>query len=313
MTNRVPSKRPDCKKILEMKELWSLNENEFNIEKELNTLLESGCKGKNFLIHSILESKLISLKRKKMAIRESSALDTLRKYEDKPDLIQKFLVHLKNYRINDFELRTNLIDSVVDLMRKYSNLVKILELVLKNAIACLYSLVEYDSIEQSNTKVENSKKEKINTKQLDKIVEVTLTVMELFPHHQELQKSALIILYSEQILEILSTERYKCSKLVMDSMVNFNKTDMNLMASVICSTNLIELSIVERTNLGSNYVYIKTFLDKINCRVESSLNCDLIENTLTALVNFLVDSSKNCLIFLEQGGLDVCFSLLMVR
>jgi Zyg-11 family protein len=313
MTNRVPSKRPNCEKILEMKELWSLNENEFNIEKELNTLFESGCKGKNFLIHSILESKLISIKAKKLAKRESSALDTLCKHEDKPDLIQKFLVHLKNYRINDFELRTNLIDSVVDLMRKYSNLVEILILVLKNAIACLYSLIENDSIEQSNTKVENSEKEKINTKQLGKIVDVTLTAMESFPHHQELQKSALIILYSEQILQILSSERYKCTKLVMDSMVNFKKTDMNSMASFICSTNLIELSINERTNLGSNYVYIRTFLDIINCRVESALNYDLIENTLTALVNFLVDSSKNCSIFLEQGGLNVCFSLLMVR
>jgi hypothetical protein len=191
MTNRVPSKRPNCEKILEMKELWSLNENEFNIEKELNNLFEFGCKSKNFLIHSILESKLISIKGKKMAIRESSALDSLRKYEDKPDLIQKFLVHLKNYRINDFELRTNLIDSVVDLMRKHSNVVEILILVMKNAIACLYYLFENDSIEQSNTKVKNSEKEKINPKQLEKIVEVTIIAMELFPHHQELQKSAL--------------------------------------------------------------------------------------------------------------------------
>jgi hypothetical protein len=43
------------------------------------------------------------------------------------------------------------------------------------------------------------------------------------------------------------------------------------------------------------------------------MNYDLIENTLSALVNLLVDSPKNCYTFLEQGGLDVSFNLLNVR
>lgn len=313
MTNRVPAKRPYCETILEKQELWALNENEFRIENGLNSLYEFGFKGKNFLIHSILESKFISLKAKKMAISESSALQTLNEFEHKPDFIQKYLVHLKNHWINDFDLRTNLIDSIVNLMRKYSNLVEVLKLVLMNSITCLYSLIENDSIEKINPKLlKNNKKEKISLKELEKVVEVTLIAMELFPNDEELQKSALIILYSEQVLQNLSSEKYKCCKLVMDSMINFKKIDMNLMASVICSTNLMEMSIKERTNLGSNYVYIKILLDVINSRVEV-MNYDLIENTLSALVNLLVDSPRNCSIFLEQGGLNVSFNLLNVR
>jgi Zyg-11 family protein len=133
--------------------------------------------------------------------------------------------------------------------------------------------------------------------------------MELNPNHKELQKNSLVILYSEQILEHLSYERYKCTKLVMDSLVNFKETDMNLMASVICSTHLMKLSIKEREVLCANDIYVKTLLNFINL----SSNNDLIENTLSALVNLLVDSLNNCSKFLELKGLDVLFSLLEVR
>jgi Zyg-11 family protein len=312
MTNRVPNKRPDCKVILEAKQSWALNEDEFRIESELNSLFELGFKGTGFLIHSILESKFVAVKAKKLTRREFSALETTNNYQHNPNLIQKFLAKLKNYKITNFELRTKLIDCLVSLIRKYSNLAKILNLLELNAIYCLYSLIENNSKFQSAQKIselEDDKNDTINPDQLEKVVEVTLTAMELYPNHQQLQKSSLIILYSEQILENLTTEKYKCTKIVMDSLVNFKERDMNLMASVISSIHLIKLSIHEREILCTSDVYVKTLLNIINCNT-----CyDLTENSLSALVNLLVDSSKNCSIFLELKGLDFSFSLLEVR
>jgi Zyg-11 family protein len=299
MTSRYTDKRPNCEEILEDKDLWALDENDFDLENALGTSIESELKGKNFLIHHILESKLIAIKtRVNQKSKESSAIETLNLFKNKPDFIQKFLVQLKDFKPTNSEIRTNYIDSIVLLMRKYPNSADI----QLNTIECLYSIVESHS------------RKRMNQKLIEKVVKVTLTAMELYPNHQRLQKSALIILYSDEVLKNLLSKTYDCTKLVMDSLVNFKKTDtsMNLMASVICSTNLMELSDDERSNLGSNVVYIETFLDIINSKADSSLYYDVIENTLSALVNLLVDSSNNCLIFLKQGGLDISFSLLKV-
>jgi signal transduction histidine kinase len=95
----------------------------------------------------------------------------------------------------------------------------------------------------------------------------------------------------------------------MDTLVNFKEKDMISMASVICSTLLMRLSIEEREILGSRNVYIKSLLNI----VDSYSYYDLIENTLSALVNLLIDSSKNCKIFVELKGFDVLFSLLEVK
>jgi hypothetical protein len=314
MTNKVPAKRPNCEGILEEEKTWALHENEFNIENELNLVFESEYKRNNSFILTILESKFIAIKAKNIVKRQSSALETLNNFIHKPELIQKFLAKLKNYTITNFELRTKLIDFLINLMKKYSNLAKILNQLELNAISCLYSFIENNFIEHSNQALpvieETSNKiEKISPEQLENVVEVTITAMELYPNDQQLQKSALIFLYSEQMLENISSQRFKCTKLVMDTLVNFKEKDMISMASVICSTLLMRLSIEEREILGSRNVYIKSLLNI----VDSYSYYDLIENTLSALVNLLIDSSKNCKIFVELKGFDVLFSLLEVK
>jgi hypothetical protein len=295
MTNRKPSKRPNCETILEAKHLWALNEHEFDIENELKNFFDSKFEDKNLFIYSILESKYISIRIEMIDKSEYSVIETFNLWDSKPNFLQKFLVNLKDKRITNMEIRTHLIDSIVGLMRRNSDSIEI----QLNAIACLYSLIENDLIER------------INSKQIQNAIDVTLTAMELYPYHQQLQKSSLIFLYSEQILENVSSERYKCAKLVMDSLVNFKRTDMNLMVSVICSTLLMELSIDERSDLGSNSIYIETILNIL--RVNDYSIHHLIENILTLLVNLLADSSKNCLIYIKLGGLEVTYTLLEVR
>jgi hypothetical protein len=297
MTYRFPSLRPNCEAILKAKELWAVNENDFDFENQIKIVYDSELEDRKCLIHSILESKFIAIKVNMIEKREASALEILNLYEHKPDFIRKFLAHLKDYKKINFDLRTNLIELIVVLMSKY---LRITDLQL-NAIVCIYSFIE------------NENGEKLNPELLEKVVEVTLNAMELYPYNQMLQKSALYILYTKQILENISTERYRCTKLVMDSLVNFKKNDMNLMASIICSTHLMKLSINERSYLGSIDIYIKTLIDVIKSRAHFYSYYYLIGNILSTLVNLLVKSSKNCTIFIDHEGLDVSFTLLKVR
>ncbi len=308
MTNNVPSKRPDCEEMLKSIHLWALNDNDFDsanengfdLENEIKMVLDSKLEEEKSFLHSILESKFIAIKLKMMNKKESSALETLHLHEKDPGFIRKFLAHLKLHEISDSEMRNNLIDSIIVISRKYSKSIEIQQNALKPIASLFYS-------------IENGSIERLSSEQLDKVITVTLTAMELDPKDEQLQRSALIVLYSKQILESLSSEKYKCTKLAIDTLVNFKKTDMMLMASVISTTLLAELSIEERSNLGSNNAYIKTLLEIIKSRVHFYSYFYLIENTLTVLVNFLVDSMNNCSIFMKLRGLDVCFNLLKVR
>jgi serine/threonine protein kinase len=307
MTDNVPGKRPDCVEILESKHLWALdgddfdskNENDFNSENEIKMVLDSILEEKIF-VHSILESLLITIQMKKINEGKLSNWETSILHEKTSDFIRKFLDQIKIHKIINSKLRTNLIDSILVLMRKFLDSIEIQQKALK-AFASLFYSIEKDS------------KETLNPEQLEKVIEVTLTAMERYPNNQKLQKSALRILYSKQALKNPSSVKYKCIKLVMDSLVNFKKADMNLMASVICTTHLVDFSIKERSDLGSNNIYIATLLEMIKSRVNFYSNLYLIENSLSALVNFIVDSVSNCTIFMKLGGLNVSFSLLEVR
>ncbi len=61
MTATLPNQRPDCEKILEKKNSWALNEEEFEINGELKKELDD----ENKIVFSILKSKL-----KNSSIRE---------------------------------------------------------------------------------------------------------------------------------------------------------------------------------------------------------------------------------------------------
>jgi hypothetical protein len=298
MTDNVPSKRPNCQEILEKRYLWAINEDDFDIQTEKKLALNSRLEDESF-IYSIIESKFIAINVKTI-YRRISSIETLFHPENGPDFIQRNLAHLKIHKITDSKIRTEVIDSIFDLMSKNLNSIEIQQNAL-DAMASLYYFIETNSVEL------------LNPNQVDKLIKATLTAMELYPNHQLLQKNALSILYSNQILENLYFDRFKCAELVMNSLVNFKKTDMNLMASVICTTHLMKLSIKERSDLGSKQIYIETLLEIIKSRIPFFSYYYLIENTLSALVNLLVDSWNNCSIFMKLGGLDVSFNLLEVR
>ncbi len=91
------------------------------------------------------------------------------------------------------------------------------------ATACLYNL----------SKAEVGAK--LHTKILGDIVEVDLNAMEEFPQHQQLQKNVLLTICSDRILQEVSFNRFRCAKLVMDSLYTWQNPSMNRMSVAICS------------------------------------------------------------------------------
>ncbi len=87
---------------------------------------------------------------------------------------------------------------------------------------------------------------------LSKLVLASLHVMETYPNHHQLQMNALSIICNENILKEVVFDRYDCSQILMNSLFNFNNTDIHLMALEIFSIISSQLSIIEKSNLCSN-------------------------------------------------------------
>jgi hypothetical protein len=58
MTKNFLRKRPECERILNQHYLWTINEEELQINKELMTFIESKASDEKFTVYTILESKL---------------------------------------------------------------------------------------------------------------------------------------------------------------------------------------------------------------------------------------------------------------
>jgi len=229
---------------------------------------------------------------------ESQIMESLIRYKHRPTFVQKSLFHLYNYTLTYCEPRTDLIDLIVIPMRKHSKIIGI----QMAATACLYNLTK------------NKLGEKIHPKKLKKVVDVTLNSMELFPSHQQLQKNALLTLCSDRILQDVSFDRFKCTQLVMDSLVAFKDTAMNRMAVAICSILAAKISTSETSNLGAKPVYMETLLDIVRSRIHFGSDHDImLKFTLSALWNLTDESPKTCEMFLEKGGMDLYLLVLNVR
>jgi hypothetical protein len=57
MLKPIPRRRPNCKEILEKKNLWALNKEELEINDELKDIISSKERENEFTIYSILRSK----------------------------------------------------------------------------------------------------------------------------------------------------------------------------------------------------------------------------------------------------------------
>jgi Zyg-11 family protein len=307
MTQTDPNQRPNCREILELKHLWALDLNEFEIESELRIALDSETKNNNTNIFSIIESKLI--KRNNEVIKsfqsinekETFVMESMLRYKHRPVFVQKSLILLYyDFILIKCEPRPELIDLIVVLMREHSKIEQLQEI----TFACLYKLTE------------EGLGEKIDIKILEKVLNITIITLQLFPYNEKLQKIALLtlgsILLNHKISSEVSFDRYKCIQILIDSLVNSRDRDIYEMALEICSIISSQLSPNEKSDLLMKDVYLETFLTIIT-NYPYSLDYDFtLEYSLSTLTNLTDDSPKTCKILSEKWGIDIFLIILRV-
>jgi Zyg-11 family protein len=140
-----------------------------------------------------------------------------------------------------------------------------------------------------------------------------MKAFETFPKHQQIVLNALKILCGYRILENVPFDRYKCIQLAMKTLVEFKDKDMVYMAVEICSILSSHITRNEKSNIGSNPIYIETLLNIIRFSVRLTPDYEIILlYTLSFLWNLSDLSPETCELFLRKGGLDLYFLILNV-
>lgn len=228
---------------------------------------------------------------------EKQILEALRRYGLRANFVQKSLFHLYAFTQTLADARADLIEAVVAPMAVHSRAIA----VQMAATACLYNLSK------------NQFGDRLHPSTLRAVVERTLAAMQNFPNHQQLQKNSLLTICSDRVLQDVSFDRFLCTQLVLDSLVQFKDTAMNRMAVAIVSILAAKISTAETSVLGAKAVYMEALLAIVRARLADALHNDImLKFTLSALWNLTDESPKTCQMFLQKGGLDLYLQVLQV-
>ncbi|KAH9488283.1 Protein zyg-11 B [Bulinus truncatus] len=227
---------------------------------------------------------------------ESQIMESLRRYLPRSAYMQKALFKLFNLSQGTEEPREDIIKLVLPAMKCHPKLLS----VQMAATACLYNLTRGDV------------GLKIHPVMLSKCVDLTLTAMENFPNHQQLQKNALLTICSDRILQEVNFDRFRCSKLVMECMCQFDDASMNRMSVAICSILAAKISTIQTTLLGAKARYMKKLLMLVEERLVIKELDITLRFTLSALWNLTDEAPSTCSVFLSEGGLELFIKLLQL-
>ncbi len=173
----------------------------------MSVILVSEEKNEITFVRLILEFKFIAMKNKLKRVIDSDSreeellhiINILNVYKDRQTLVKNRLSYLyqniNTLKSNGYKPKTELIDLIVILMRKYS---KSIEIQTYGTI-CIGILL----------RKEDSKIEKLNANSLNQLIEVILISMESFPNNNSLISNALIIINNNYLLENASFDRNK--------------------------------------------------------------------------------------------------------
>lgn len=225
---------------------------------------------------------------------EKQILESLQRYPLRPFYIQKSLYYLYNQTQNFSEPRLDIIQLVLPVMQRHSKVL----VIQMAATACLYNLSKSNLGQQ------------IHPKWLKQVVELTLNAMENFPTHQQLQKNTLLTLCSDRILQEVPFDRYRCARLVMDSLVCFDDPSMNRMSVAICSILAAKISTTETTCLGASPPYMERLLNIVKIKTQTGEVDIMMKFTLSALWNLTDESPSTCSVFLSRGGMELFLKVL---
>ncbi|KAK6621766.1 hypothetical protein RUM44_001573 [Polyplax serrata] len=227
---------------------------------------------------------------------ETQVLESLRRYSARPLYVQKTLYNL--FRLTPTYTRPRV--DIIKLVLKGMALHPMQFAVQMAATACLYNL----------TKGELAAK--IHPSILKDVVELTLTAMENFPKHYQMQKNTLLTLCSDRILQDVQFDKYRCARLVLICLCNFDDTSINRMSVAICSILAAKICTNETHLLGAQPVFMRKLLEIVRNKVETQCVDITIKFTLSALWNLTDESPLTCKVFLEEGGMALFLSVLEV-
>lgn len=225
---------------------------------------------------------------------EKQILEALKRYPDRPYYVQKSLYYLYQYTQGYTQPRVDIIKLILPGMLEHPTVLGI----QMAATACLYNLSK------------STMGHKIHPRWLRQIVLLTLTAMENFPRHQQLQKNTLLTLCSDRILQDVTFDRYHCARLVMDSLVAFDDPSMNRMSVAICSILAAKISTSETSSLGAKPLYMERLLRIVKSKLCAGEVDIMMKFTLSALWNLTDESPKTCSVFLSMGGMDLFLNVL---
>ena len=81
--------------------------------------------------------------------------------------------------------------------------------------------------------------------------------MESYPQHQQLQKNVLLTICTDRILQDVSFDRYRCSRLVLNCLCSYDEESMKRMSVAIISILAARIStqvrLRERKYLSNNH------------------------------------------------------------
>ncbi|XP_048509756.1 protein zyg-11 homolog B-like isoform X2 [Athalia rosae] len=225
---------------------------------------------------------------------EPQILESLKRYWCRPIYVQKCLYNLFRLTPNFGEPRVDVIKLVLPGMKAHPQQFG----VQMAATACLYNL----------TKGELATK--IHPSILKQIVDLTLTAMESFPNHYQLQKNTLLTLCSDRILQEVTFDKYRCARLVMNCLSAFDDASMNRMSVAICSILAAKISTDETSMLGAQPQYMAKLLAMVRSKVPTKSVDITMKFTLSALWNLTDESATTCAVFLEEGGMALFLEVL---
>jgi hypothetical protein len=123
------------------------------------------------------------------------------------------------------------------------------------------------------------------------------------------------ILFSVYKFDNTSFDGYKFIVLAMDVLIKFKGTKKETCSIHLCETVIKTLSIIEKSKIGSNPVYMETLLDIVRRSLQLVSEQDNIENIkciFSILITLTDEMPKTCELFVEKGGIDLCFIILSV-
>ncbi|XP_076650034.1 protein zyg-11 homolog B [Halictus rubicundus] len=224
---------------------------------------------------------------------EAQTLEALRRYTSRPVYLEKGLLNLFRLTHNFFDTRVDVIKLVLAIMREHQHECG----VQLPSTACLYNLTKGELATMVHPSI------------LKQVVELTMVAMESYPANYRLHMNALLTLCSDKILQI-NFDKFRCAKLVMNSMLTFNEPSMTRMSVAIASITVAKISPVETSMLAAHPQYMSKLLAIVRSKVEIKLVDTTMKFTLSVLWNLTDESARTCSLFMAEGGMDLFLEML---